>query len=360
MKKTFLTIVLLSVVFQSLAQIKTGFSKTWVFAVGVLEWADKQSFEAFDKEGRVDAEIIKFFSQNGIPTNQIMYIQDKKATTKYVKESLAAFVKNAKIGDNLFFYYCGHGYKNDNEKVCFANYQGAEWTAEDIVKTVNANFAGSTAFFVADCCNSGALADEVKKYPKKNFVALNSVIPADVSTGNWTFSNALLYGLKGLNFVDLDNNQKITLNELANYIDKEMAIVEGQKSAFYIPKTMTNWVVTTNVPAKKNSRIGEHVNVEYDKEDYLGFITDVKNNQYKIRYYSYTNDEVEWIEGSEMKPFRCEKDFAIGATVKVYDDIEEDWFPAKVLKKFSCLHYIHYIDYGNEFDTWVGPSKIKK
>ena len=82
----------------------------------------------------------------------------------------------------LFFYYCGHGYKNDDGKVCFANYKGADWTAEEIVKTVNENFAGNTALFTADCCNSGGLAKEVQKYKTRNYAALNSVVPTDVST----------------------------------------------------------------------------------------------------------------------------------------------------------------------------------
>jgi hypothetical protein len=329
--------------------------------VGVLEWADKESFASFDKRGRVDAKILKFFQENGVAPDHIVYIKDKEATTPQVKKAFVDFLKKAKKGDQLFFYYCGHGYHNDGSKVCFANYSGGEWTADDIVKVVDVNFAGNNAFFVADCCNSGGLADEAQKYKTKNFVALNSVVPKDLSTGNWTFSNALLYGLQGKNFTDIDGNGTLTLTELANYIDKEMAVVEGQKAAYYIPQSLKNMTVTSGLSTKKDKRIGQHVWVDYDGEDYLGFVANADLAKgLNIRFYSYTNNEIEWVEASRVKPFTCKSDFPIGATVKVYSNYDEKWLKAKVLKKFSCLHYIRYDGYGSEWDEWISPENIKK
>ncbi|MEI7584818.1 caspase family protein [Runella sp.] len=347
--------------FSALAQPKTGLNRTWVFMVGVLEWADANEFASFEKKARVDAKIHQFFQKSGLPDHQIMYLKDKQASTAAVKDAFIPFLQQAQKGDMLFFYYCGHGYKNGKDKVCFANYKGADWSVEEIVKTVNQHFAGNTAFFTADCCNSGGLADEVRKYPTKNFMALNSVVPTDVSTGNWTFSNALLYALQGENFVDTDNNQQITLGELSNYIDEEMAIVEGQKAAYYIPKSMNAWAITTRVSPKKNKRIGERVSVNYDGQDYLGFIIDSgKDNNYNVRFYSYTNNETDWVAASRLKSYSSPKNFPIGASVNVYYEDDKKWYPAKVVKKFSSLHFVHYDDYGSEWDAWVSPDNIKK
>ncbi len=264
MKKVFLLFTLTILSLKGICQEKLDYGRTWVFMVGVLEWADNKTFASFDKRGRVDAKIMKFFEKQGVPANQMLYIKDQNATTNAVREEFASFLKQAKKGDVLFFYYCGHGYKNDGGKVCFANYKGADWTAEEIVKTVNENFAGNTALFTADCCNSGGLAKEVQKYKTRNYAALNSVVPTDVSTGNWTFSNALLYALEGRNFVDTDNNGVIQLGELSQYIDAEMAVVEGQKASYFVPTSMKNWTLTSGVRAKKNNRIGERVMVDYD------------------------------------------------------------------------------------------------
>lgn len=344
------------------AQTKTNFDKnTWVFMVGVLEWADKNEFASFDKRGRVDAKILKFFQDSGIAPDHIVYIKDKEATTSEVKKAFANFLKKAKKDDQLFFYYCGHGYHNDKGKVCFANYSGADWTVNEIVKAVNENFAGKTAFLVADCCNSGGLADEAQKYKTKNFVALNSVVPKDLSTGNWTFSNALLYGLQGKNFVDTDSNGSLTLMELAQYIDQEMAIVEGQKAAYYVPQNLKNLAITNGIAKRKDKRIGEHVWIDYDGEDYLGFVTATDPIKgMNVRFYSYTNNELEWVAANRAKPYVCKSDFPTGATVRVYSTYDEKWMKARVLKKFSCLHYIRYEGYGSEWDEWVSPEKIKK
>ncbi|WP_064196371.1 MULTISPECIES: caspase family protein [Emticicia] len=361
MKKYFLLLSLLVINLKGIGQQKLDYSRTWVFMVGVLEWADANTFASFDKKGRLDTKILNFFQKQGVPASQMLYLKDQKATTKAVREAFAPFLKQAKKGDALFFYYCGHGYKNDGGKVCFANYQGADWTAEEIVKTVNENFAGNTAIFTADCCNSGGLAKEVQMYPSRNYAALNSVVPTDVSTGNWTFSNALLYGLEGRNFVDIDNNGQIQLPELAQYIDTEMAIVEGQKSLYFVPNTMKNFEIKAGVPIKKNSRIGERVQVDYDGTDWLGFIENVEaDKRLKVRFYSYTNNEVDVVEASRVKAFKCTKDFPIGARVKVYSTNDKAWYAAKVLKKFSCLHYIHYEGYDDEYDEWVSTDKIKK
>lgn len=360
--KICLALVLLFGLEKTVAQTKTSFDKnTWVFMVGVLEWADKESFASFDKRGRVDAKILKFFQESGIAPDHIVYFRDKEATTPEVKRAFNNFLKKAQKDDQLFFYYCGHGYHNDDSQVCFANYSGGEWTAKEIVKAVDENFIGKNAFFVADCCNSGGLADEAQKYKSKNFVALNSVVPKDLSTGNWTFSNALLYGLQGKNFTDTDANGSLGLAELANYVDKEMAVVEGQKAAYYIPQGLKNWVVTKGIPTKKDKRIGQHVMVDYDGEDYLGFITNTDAAKgINVRFYSYTNNEVEWVEASRVKPFVCKSDFALGALVRVYSSYDQKWMKARVLRKFSCLHYIRYEGYGSEWDEWVSPDNIKK
>ncbi len=142
-KKLPFLLFIFSISGKTIAQPTSYFDKnTWVFMVGVLEWSDKNEFASFDKRGRVDAKILKFFQDSGIAADHIVYIKDKEATTSEVKKTFANFLKKANKDDQLFFYYCGHGYHNDKNNVCFANYSGGEWTANEIVKAVDMNFAG--------------------------------------------------------------------------------------------------------------------------------------------------------------------------------------------------------------------------
>jgi hypothetical protein len=342
------------------AQTKTGFGKTWVFMVSLVEWEDT-SIPSFEKDGRIDSKIIDFFKKNGIPANQILYLKDKEANTDKVRAEFVEFLKKAKKEDNLFFYYSGHGYKNDDDKVCFTTYKGADWSAEEIVSNVNTYFAGNKAFFTADCCNSGGLSLEAKKYPQREYVSLNSVVPTNKSTGNWTFSNALLYGLEGKNFIDFNNNGNISVSELAKYIDEEMAIVEGQKAFFHIPENMKNWVVTKNVPIKKNLLVGSRVMVDYDGEDYMGFVEDADvNNNFKVRFYSYTNNESEWIKLNRIKPLAFLNDYKLGEKVNALSNLDDKMYPGKVIKKFLTLHLIHFDGYDSIWDEWVDSKHIEK
>ncbi|MBK9508322.1 MAG: caspase family protein [Cytophagaceae bacterium] len=356
-----LMLLLLSWSYQANAQAKTQLKNVRVFMIGVLEWANKVSFDSFDKRGRLDAKILKHFKDSGVPEDKIVYLKDKQATTDAVRAAYREFLQKSNPDETLIFYYCGHGYKDEKDRVCFANYTGADFSAMEIVKTANELFKGKTAYFFADCCNSGGLADEVKKYKNKQFVALNSVVPKDLSTGNWTFSNALLYGLQGQSFVDKNSNGSITLSELAQYIDEEMAVVEEQKSAYFIPASMQNMAITTGVPKKKDPKVGMRVMVDYDNEPYMGFVTG-KNaeGQYIVRFYSYLNNETDFVDASELKPVICNTDFPVAAKVKVYSDYDEKWLPARVVKKFMCLHYISYDGFGAEWNEWVSTDKIKK
>jgi hypothetical protein len=359
--KIILLLLLLFFKTKSEAQVKSIFNqKSWVFIVGVLEFEDKENLASFDKRGRVDAQIVKHFESIGVPKNQILYIKDKQAYTDNLKGTFNEFIKKAQKDDNLFFYYSGHGYRNSKSKICLASYSGDDWTVNDIVRDVNQNFKGNTVFFTADCCLSGGLSEEAQKYKTKNFISLNSVVPSDLSTGNWTFSKALLYALQGKNYADLNNNSKIELSELVQYLDEEMAMVEEQKTFSYIPKNTKDMIITSNVPKKKHPRIGERVYIDYDGENYLGFITSVNSeNQFNIRYYSYTNNETDWVEMKDMKPYTCSQNFSNNTKVKVYSTIDEKWLPAEVKKKFYCLHYIHYEGYGTQWDEWVPTDRIK-
>jgi hypothetical protein len=99
MKKVYLFFILIILSLKGICQEQLDYGRTWVFMVGVLEWSDANTFASFDKQGRVDAKIMKFFEKQGVPTNQMLYIRDQNATTKAVREGFASFLKQAKKGD---------------------------------------------------------------------------------------------------------------------------------------------------------------------------------------------------------------------------------------------------------------------
>ena len=79
--------------------------RTWVFIVGTLRWKHSDVFNSFPKKNRRDAQLVDFFRQQGVPADQLVYLQDAQATTRQVKSTFSAFLSRAREGDLLFFYY---------------------------------------------------------------------------------------------------------------------------------------------------------------------------------------------------------------------------------------------------------------
>ena len=340
-------------------------SNTWVFVYGILKWADKKTYTKFENTDRVDNEMVELFKKKGVPNNQILYLKDYKAGLDDVKKKLIEFLRKSKNPkDTLIFYYSGHGYLNEQGQSCIVPYYGEEWSANEIMKTVYENFRGDNAIFLTECCNSGEFSEEAEKYHNRYYASLNSITKDKTSTGNWTFSKCVLYGFEGKSFIPRKKSSEITLNDLAQYIDIEMAKVDRQKADYSIPATMTNWIVADNVPAITHPRVGEHVNVEYSdpkgkKYDWLGFIESYKNKKFLVRFYSYTNDETDLIDEKDLKTVNYTEKYPIGSSVKAFCDDEKKWFPAKILKYFCGLYYVHYKNYSSKYDEWVPSEDIK-
>jgi hypothetical protein len=90
--------------------------RTWVFVVGTLKWKHSDVFNSFPQTNRRDAQLVDFFRRQGVPGDQLIYLQDAQATTRRVKSTFRDFLSRAREGDLLFFYFCGHGYKSDDER----------------------------------------------------------------------------------------------------------------------------------------------------------------------------------------------------------------------------------------------------
>ncbi len=103
--------------------------RTWVFVVGTLQWQHREMFDSFPRKNRRDAQLVENFRRQGVPGEQMVYLQDAQATTRQVKTAFTTFLTKAREGDFLFLYYCGHGYKSDDGNTTyFATYDAGDHT----------------------------------------------------------------------------------------------------------------------------------------------------------------------------------------------------------------------------------------
>lgn len=334
---------------------------TWVFVAGLLEWENAQRFKPFSKLGRLDEKIVEFFRQKGVPGKQIIYLQDKEATFLELNRQLKWMSEQIKPGDFVFFYYAGHGSYNSEDYflVCYDHNEGREWSIRQIFKQLDQNKTSFTCLLTADCCHSGALALEAEKYNSK-YSAITSVIPEKTSTGDWTFSNALLEVLEGKVFAESADNEGFTLAQTAQYIENAMAIVEKQKISAFIPEKNRNYLINSQLKSKIHPLLGEIVKIPRNAGEYLARVIDAKDKQLELRLFTYLSDKTEWLEEDKILPYKTLSPLAIGAEVEVFYQAKgcKKWYEAKILKNFKdILYYIQY-DIDKTYE-WVDTDRIR-
>ena len=337
--------------------------RTWVFVVGTLQWKHRDMFESFPQKNRRDAQLVQFFKQQGVPAQQLVYLQDAQATTRQVKSSFATFLAKAREGDLLFVYYCGHGYKSDDARTTFfATYDAGDdnpgWSTDSIIKDVEKYFKGSKAFLTADCCYSGSLVQQARRLGQRvSYACLTSSSASELSTGNWTFTEMLVAGLAGKPFADLNGDGQITLSELAEDVKDDMAFAEEQLSSFGTTGNFPRDTILAWAERKSNPEISKRVEVRSEGKWWKARVIESRSSTFRVHYYGYEDTDDEWVRLNQIRELKL-VEYPAGSTVEVI--WERKWYPAKVISVDTGVHLIHYVNYDHGWDEWVGAERIRR
>jgi uncharacterized caspase-like protein len=135
-------------------------------------------------------------------------IADRDATRRNIRKHLRDVLRQTQPGDFLWFSYQGHGDKRPNSGMFLVPYdtdgstnkseRETAYKLSDLLSDIESDFRGSHVLLSGDCCHSGQMA-VVAPHRKGRiaFGAITSSLSSEVSTGNWTFTNALIEGLTG-------------------------------------------------------------------------------------------------------------------------------------------------------------------
>lgn len=348
-------------------------SRTWVFIVGVLEWQKAAGLHSFSVKNRRDQELRDSFIKAGVPADHIVYLVDQRATLAAIRSSLDKVLDQTRPGDTFFSYYCGHGWVTDG-KAYYGNYDAGDdpqtyWSVASYARTVTAKFKGSRAIFTADCCHSGALGEELQKaHPAFAYAVLTSAVSALSSTGNWTFTQALLDCLGGHKYADANNDGTVTFDEMSRYINAEMSALERQKAFACRSDGFPADTVVSKI-MYPGETVPERAQVKWKEKWYPAKILERKDGQSKVRWVSIgwdTEASDEWVDDSRVRkaatantnvPLSTSAKFVVGARVKV--KWGDEWYDA-VVKKYSNGEYlVHYDGYDASDDEWVKLPAIK-
>jgi hypothetical protein len=339
--------------------------RTWVYFVGLLEWQDSAKFGSFPQKNRRDEILLNVLRDKGVPESQIVYLKDSRATIAKVKESFPKFLQQAKDGDTVIVYFCGHGYKSaDNKTTFLATYDVSDktqgWRTDTISADIEKYFKGTNAMILADNCYSGALAEDVKKLssPRVSYAVMASSHFNSFSTANWTFTESLIYGFRGDSYFDDNGDGKITLAELKSNAEEDMLFGEEQVAEFEIDGNYNaDSIISTTTKPASSKRVGEHVEAYSVDGWYKGFIRNEKDGKFQIRYYGYEESDDEWVAPDKIRSAKL-KQYPVGAKVNV--NWLGKWYRGNVLEVKGGSHYITFDGFGKEWDEWTPSSRIKE
>lgn len=338
--------------------------RTWVFSVGLLEWKDGESFASFPKENRRDVELLNVLKKDGVPSSQIVYLQDKTATTAKIKAEFAKLLARTQVDDTLIVYYEGHGYKDDNDKTFFASYdvdddKNPGWEVASVPASIEKYFKGSTAIIAMDNCYSGAMVTAVKAAKRRvSYAVMASSSASQSSTGNWTFTEAIISAFSGEAHADTNRDGIVTFAELEANASADMLFGEEQVASFAFTGGFDPDTKISNAARAASPRVGERVEAYSIDDWYKGTIVGAKNGKFLIHYYGYEQSDDEWVTTKMIRISKVTSVYKIGEKVEV--EYEKKWLPAHVLSIKDGSHFVSYDDYDTDDNEWVSSKRIRK
>ncbi len=273
--------------------------RTWVLAIGLLEWKDAETWAPFSKLNRRDTQIVKAFGKLGVPAGQLILLQDKAATAKAVRATVKSTLARTRPGDTLVFYYAGHGYHDGS-----AFYEtDTLFSQKQLTSDLETLFRGQRVLLVADCCHSGALANWVKRGPhKKDYAALTSSKASESSTGNWTFSDCFLDALRGEIYLDANHDGVLSLAEVGTELGRQMNFVDHQKARTQYSANFRGKTEFVRANGVKRKGEGELVRVKAEGSIWPARVVERSNKGILVHWLgNYENYQDTWVTAKQIQ-----------------------------------------------------------
>lgn len=348
-------------------------SKTYALLVGVLEWKHKD-LASFPKKRRQDRVLESRLKDNGVPPEQIVFLQDKAVTLPAMRSALTALATKAGPGSTFLFYFAGHGVRDEGEYY-LANYEmdpdesaQTGFAIEELASILEAHWQGDRLLLMADCCHSGALAQVVDRLGRRGVKAacLTSVTETNESTGEWTFTEGLVSALAGEGLIDADRNGIICFADLDRYLQRRMKyeadqLTRGVRSGGFEADFRLRAVAAGSqmaaAPKGAAWQVGDYVECESEGDWHRAQILAISRNDYTVHYLGWGPEWDEAVDAARLRPVTTGH-WKKGDRVQVEHD--GDWYPATILQvDEGFFYFIRYDEYDADWDEWVTDKRIK-
>lgn len=338
---------------------------TYGVITGVLKWTDPD-YTSFSDRNRKDKELYELLIKNGAKKENLELLIDEDATLDEMKKKISAAIQKAPEGSDFIFYYAGHGSKENDNSIYFANYDitsagiantgfNISWLGSEIKK----NFKGKTVWLLADCCYSGGLIDEGKKINEAgiNVIVMTSAASCNISTGNWTFTQTIIDCLNGLPLGDANSDGKITLGEVHGELTAAMKFRERQMCGFSLYGINENEIFSSSVTGSRpGGELGKYYMASNGKDMVPVRIIGEKNGKLECEFYDYSDKSTAVFSKTELLPIHF-VNYSKDDKIKV--SWEGKWYDAEIKKSQDDFYFIKYSGYEEFWNEWVAYDRIK-
>ena len=231
-------------------QQTTAPGNTYAIIIGISQYENKgiKSLDYAHRDAEIFAEYLKSKSGGPVPEENIVLLQNEKATDAAIYDALQNLKDICKPNDRVFFYFSGHG---DMESVTGdgyllpynsprSNYNYNTVSIDKLNKEANilSSEKGVKVILITDACHSGVLAGSSKngnflaaeklRQAKANEIRITSCDKNQLSNedegwgdGRGVFS---YYFIKGLSReADSNKDGNVTVSEMKGYLDSAFA-----------------------------------------------------------------------------------------------------------------------------------------
>ncbi|MDF1564334.1 MAG: caspase family protein [Deltaproteobacteria bacterium] len=402
--------------------------RTYGVIAGVLVFSEP-GVAGWPAKERKDRELHELLLARGVPASNLELLLDEAVTRESVLAAIGRVARAAPAGSTFFFYYAGHGARDEAGATHFlahdsksADLAGTAIGVDAIESSLREAFAGERVVLMADCCHSGALAPVAAALAREKQVqaaALTSAEASNLSTSNWTFTQAVIDGLRGDALGDADRDGLLQLDELGASVAAEMKHREGQRHGFasyglpgraplahagegpgaavgpfpagaYLraPVGAGHRVVRVREPGAveslvrffdysafedrrvKNAEleaiayerhpVGAKLRVFWGGELWDAEVRAVEGDFHRITYPGWDASWDEWILSDRIAGLRPPPGEAAPGPALVEVEWGGSWWPALILEEKGKQLRIHYVGYDSSWDEWIPPERLRR
>lgn len=353
----------------SLAQTRWQPENTYVLVASITSWPPAAGLAPFVGTRR-DGDLVKQLNAAGVPEDNIIFLKDKQATRQGIRQALVYLAGKTTPKDTLIFYFQGHG---GRQRLYCYDYNKKEpeqsvLGMNELYPLLEKPFKGGRLLMIGDCCCSGSLDSVVQQFekgrPQLPVAAIASATATNLSTGNWTFTEALLRVLAGDPLVDGNGDGQLDMGEAERFVHNQMKYKEDQLASVTLTPAFERNFVWRATSGKAAARLaGPHqVGDLLEAQDFKGRwytaeILEGKGERYKIHFNGWDSKWDEWVDASKLRPI-VKTRLNVGQSYEVLWN--KRWYPAILTRSIEDYFYFaHFENEAGEDDEWITPERAR-